>query len=199
MALLRLTILGAILWAGDAFADFETRLRQTDLPGRIGLAGAEDQDGESRVYIVQLASPAAAEFHAATAPRISTKTGPGSLLSKPGFDKSSSAITNYVQQLEAEQTEVIEKAGGNINVLYSYRYALNGFAAQMSPAIANKLAHMPEVLRVWQDEVRPLVTNHSATFLDLFNAATGLRGPEEVDGDGVLIGVLDSGVYPEHP
>ncbi|MGI9262846.1 MAG: S8 family serine peptidase [Woeseiaceae bacterium] len=199
MALLRLTILGAILIAGDVFADFETRLRQTGLPGQIGLAGTEDQNNDSRVYIVQLTSPAAAEFHSATAPRISTKTGPGSLLSTPAFDKSSSAVASYVQRLESEQAEVITKAGGNIDLLYNYRYALNGFAARISPAIANKLEHMPEVLRVWQDEVRPLVTNHSANFLDLFNAEDGLRGPAELDGDGVVIGVIDSGVYPEHP
>jgi subtilisin family serine protease len=199
VALLRLTILGAILLAGDVLADFETRLRQTGMPGQIGLAGTEDQNTDSRVYIVQLATPAAAEFHAATAPRVSTKTGPGALLSTPAFDKSSSAVTNYLQRLESEQADVITKAGGNIDLLYNYRYALNGFAARMSPAIANKLKHMPEVLRVWQDEVRPLVTNHSASFLDLFNADSGLRGPEELDGDGIVVGVIDSGVYPEHP
>ena len=58
---------------------------------------------------------------------------------------------------------------------------------------------MPEVLRVWEDEVRPLATNHSATFLDLFNANNGLRGPAGLNGDGIVIGVIDSGIAPEHP
>ena len=199
MALLRLTILGALLAAATALGDVETRLRHSDLPRQIGLAGTDDGNVTSQVFIVQLASPAAAEFHAASAPRVSVKPEPGAMLSTPSFDKTSAPIENYVQRLEIEQNDVISRAGGTVDVIYNYRYALNGFAARMSPSIAAKLEHMPEVLRVWPDEVRPLATNHSANFLDLFDADVGLRGGAELDGEGVVIGVIDSGVYPEHP
>ncbi len=199
MTLLRLTILGALLASWPLQADVESRLRHNDLPRQIGIAADNGDNTASQVYIVQLASPAAAEFHAASAPLVSTKTGPGALPSKPAFDKTAATIESYVQKLETEQAEVIARAGGTIDLLYNYRYALNGFAATMSPAVASKLEHMPEVLRVWQDEVRPLATNHSANFLELFNADVGLRGGAGLDGDGVVIGVIDSGVYPEHP
>ncbi len=52
---------------------------------------------------------------------------------------------------------------------------------------------------VWEDEVRPLATSHSPTFLGLFDADNGLRSVEGLDGDGVVIGIIDSGVAPEHP
>jgi subtilisin family serine protease len=184
--------------AGPVQADFETRLRNGGPPVGIRLAGTEESGNESRVYIVQLKTPAAAEFHAASAPRVTSKPTPGSLRSIPVFDKNSSAIQSHVQRLENEQANVISKVGNNIEQLYTYRYALNGFAAVMTPAQANKFEHMPEVLNVWQDEIRPLATTHSAEFLDLFNAENGLRAAG-LDGDEVIIGVIDSGVAPEHP
>jgi subtilisin family serine protease len=196
---LTLTILCALFVAGPVMADFDTRLRDGGPPTGIRLAGTEDAGTESRVYIVQLREPAAAVMHAASAPRVMQKPGAGALSSTPKFNKNSAATQSYVQRLENAQASVIAKAGGNIEQLYSYRFALNGFAARMTPAQANKLEHMDDVLAVWQDEVRPLATTDSASFLDLFNAETGLRGPAELDGDGIIIGVIDSGIAPEHP
>ena len=81
MALLRLTILGVLLAAATAQGDVQSRLRHSELPRQIGLAGSDDGQVTSQVFIVQLASPAAAEFHATSAPRVSVKTEPGALLS----------------------------------------------------------------------------------------------------------------------
>ena len=83
--------------------------------------------------------------------------------------------------------------------IYSYRFGLNGFAAKMTAAQAHKLENLPEVLHVWEDEVRPLATNFSPGFLELFDGDKGLRGPAGLDGEDVVIGFIDSGVYPEHP
>src|SRR5690606_28803804 len=82
--------------------------------------------------------------------------------------------------------------------IYSYRYALNGFAAKMTPADAAMLERQPEVLHVWEDEVRPLATSDSARFLGLFEPEVGLR-TAGFDGEGVIVGVIDSGVAPGHP
>ena len=69
----------------------------------------------------------------------------------------------------------------------------------MSAAQAQKLEHMPEVLNVWEDEIRPMAIRQSLSFMELFDADQGLRGAEGLDGDGVIIGVIDSGVTPGHP
>ena len=55
------------------------------------------------------------------------------------------------------------------------------------------------VLNVWEDEIRPLATRSSPAFLGLFEQAIGLRGTPGLDGDGVIIGVIDSGIAPQHP
>jgi len=201
VTLFRLTILCTILLAGSASADNESRLREGGSPAAIRLAGAQDAGNVSKVYIVQLRTPSAAEFHAASALRVpgAGKPSPGRLASVATFDKNSAAVQSHVERLVREQAGVIAKAGPDIEQIYSYQYALNGFAAKMSPQQANKVEHMPEVLRIWEDEVRPLTTNFSADFLDLFAADVGLRGAPGLDGDGVIIGVIDSGIAPEHP
>ena len=177
MVLIRLTILCVIFVGGIAFADFETRLRNGGSPMGLQVADSETLNSDPKVYIVQLKTPAAAAFHAASAPRVAAKPSAGTLQSVPRFDKTSAAVQSHVQRLENEQAAVIAKAGPGVEQIYSYRYSLNGFAARMTPAEAAKLEHMPEVLRIWPDEIRQLATNHSANFLDLFNANTGLRGP----------------------
>ena len=199
VTLFRLTIACAVLVSGQVQAQYETRLRDGGPLVGIRLAGTADANTGSRVYIVQLDTPSAAEVYSGLAARVTGKPGTGTPLSTPRFDKTSAVVQSHVLKLENEQAAVIANAGGNIEQIYSYRYALNGFAARMTPAEADKIEHMPGVLRVWQDEIRPLATNHSATFLGLFDAETGLRGPLGLDGDGVIIGVIDSGIAPEHP
>jgi subtilisin family serine protease len=164
-----------------------------DVPLR--LAGSEDP-AISKVYIVQLRTPAAAESQAAAA-----KRALGTALGAPRvrFDRKNPAVEAYVSRLENEQARVIARAGTGIRTIYSYRYGLNGFAARMTPAQAARLEHLPEVLNVWEDEVRPLATRYSPTFLGLFDGTAGLRSVEGLDGDGVVIGVIDSGITPGHP
>lgn len=199
MQLLRLIILFSIFSSGAVSAEFESRLRDGGAPLGIRLAGTEDVATTTKVYIVQLATPSAAEIHARSQTGFSGKPALGSTTTARRFNKSSAAIQSHVSKLETEQATVLSKLGGDIQPLYSYRYALNGFAATMSAAQANQIGHMTEVLHVWEDEVRPLSTSSSASFLGLFEPETGLRGAPGLDGEGIVIGVIDSGIAPEHP
>ena len=192
-----LTLLCTLLVASTALGEFEPRARFTEPPPGMRLAGSGNESIDARVYIVQLKTPSAAEIHSTTASRMMGAPPSGTNAAALRFNKNNALIETHVQRLENEQAAVLSKLDGNVRPIYSYRYSLNGFAARMSPAQANKLKHMDEVLHVWEDEVRPLTTNHSATFLELFDADTGLRG--SLDGDGVVIGVIDSGIAPNHP
>jgi len=197
--LFRLIILFALLIAGAAKPDYESRLRDGGPATGIRLAGAENANGASKIYIVQLRTPSASEFHVSSASSVLGKPGPGRTLSLPAFDKNDAAVQSHVQRLETEQAGVMASAGPNVEPIYSYRYTINGFAARMTAAQASKVEHMREVLRVWEDEVRPLATSFSADFLGLFEPTVGLRGTPGLDGDGIVIGVIDSGIAPEHP
>ena len=192
----RLLLLFTLLVSIGASADYESRLRDAGSLGGIRLAGSEDPNLR-KVYIVQLSSPAAAGHHAKQQ-RVASKVGVQSL-PRARFDKTRPEIQSYVAKLAEKQNEVFAKAGPDAELIYRYQYSLNGFAAKMHPAQAHKLESLPDVLRVWEDEVRPLATRYSLDFLGLFDSDVGLRGAPGLDGDGIVIGIIDSGIAPQHP
>ena len=193
MSMPKASLLLALIIAGGAAADYESALRDAGSLGAIRLAGSDDPNVR-KTYIVQLEAPSAAEYHAAIAiPTVAKAAAP-----RVRFDKSAPAIESYAAQLAARQDEVIAKAGPGTELIYRYQYGLNGFAARMHPTQAHKLENLPDVLRVWEDEIRPLATNYSLEFLGLFDRQGGLRG-KGLAGEDVIIGVIDSGIYPEHP
>ena len=197
VSLLRFILLLCCFAGAAAWAQADSGLRDGGLAYGIRLAGSDDRGGAQKVYIVQLKSPAAAENFAASFPRQSGKIS-ASLQGPPqAFSKTAVGVESYAQRLANEQDKIIARVGAQ--KIYSYRYSINGFAARMTPAEAHKLEHQPEVLRVWEDEVRPLGTSYSPQFLGLFERDTGLRGSPGLDGEGVVIAVIDSGITPEHP
>ena len=190
---MRLMPLVLLLLTVSATAEYETKLRDAGSLGGIRLANSENPD-VSKVYIVQLKTAPAADFYR------SLNRAPA----KPGaprtrFNKKIPIVEQYSAQITAEQDRVLARAGPGTELIYRYHYGLNGFAARMHPSQAHKLDSLPEVLHVWEDEVRSLPTNYSLEFLGLFDNDGGLRGTPGLDGDGIVIGVIDSGIAPEHP
>ena len=163
-----------------------------------GLNVPSAQTTPRKVFIVQLKTPSAVEQHAQVYGSNAASFG-AALRSAPRFSKDSAAVQSYTRRLVSEQNRAIARVGAGVEKIYTYQYSLNGFAARMSDVEAAKMRHLPEVLHVWEDEVRPLVTDDSPNFLNLFNRESGLRGPEGLDGEDVVIGVIDSGIVPNHP
>jgi subtilisin family serine protease len=177
-----------------ANAQDEPAIRSAD---NIHLTGAEDPS-TSKVYIVQLRSPSAAEHHASLT-RNARAASSRANQRLPRFKKDSAVVRAYTARLDEEQRRVFGTTGPDARKIYNYKFGLNGFAARMSVADAQKLEGLPDVLNVWEDEVRPMATRHSPNFLGLFDSAYGLRSKHALDGDGVVIGIIDSGIAPEHP
>ena len=165
-------------------------------PPILFLADTEDPSTR-KVYIVQLKTPSVAEYVATMTPMPQSTTAVRG--TRPRFDKTTAAAQNHLAKIQDQQQQVLARAGSDVEQVYSYAFGLNGFAAVMSPGQAHKLRHLPEVQAVWEDEIRPLATRHSPTFLGLFDSDGGLFSDLGLDGDGVVIGFIDSGVYPEHP
>jgi subtilisin family serine protease len=195
--LIRFIIFFCCFASASAWAGSDSRLRDAGPAYGIRLAGTDERGGVPKVYIVQLKSPSAAEHFTSLNPRQSGKISSTVKGPPAAFSKSSAGVESYAQRLADEQNRVLARVGAQ--KIYSYRYSMNGFAARMTPADAHKLLHQPEVLQVWEDEVRPLGTNFSPQFLGLFEENVGLRGAPGLDGEGIVIGVIDSGITPEHP
>uniref|UniRef100_A0A0E0QYM8 Subtilisin-like protease n=1 Tax=Oryza rufipogon TaxID=4529 RepID=A0A0E0QYM8_ORYRU len=86
------------------------------------------------------------------------------------------------------------------HLLYSYSAAAHGFAAALLPHHLPLLRASPGVLQVVPDEVFDLHTTRTPEFLGLLSPAyqPAIHGFEAATHD-VVIGVLDTGVWPESP
>lgn len=102
------------------------------------------------------------------------------------------AITEtHVEVLAEEGIDSGEK-------VHSYTNALNGFSALLSHAQAERLALNPKVALVVPDELQQLTTDSSPGFLELSSRRNG-AWQSGYTGKGVVVGVIDSGIWPEHP
>jgi hypothetical protein len=151
---------------------------------------AADHDDEERVYIVQLAAPpAVAEA------RLPRKQRKGR---RARLETRSPAVQSYTEQLVEQHDATLARVGLRHAKLYSYRYALNGFSARMTSTQAQKLRAQKGVLKVWEDRKQQVKTNDSPAFLGLTAREGGLWKDRGLRGDGVVIGVIDSGIAPGH-
>ncbi|MCD9640091.1 hypothetical protein HAX54_025163 [Datura stramonium] len=87
------------------------------------------------------------------------------------------------------------------SLLYSYDAAYPGFAASLDPHEAELLRHSDDVVGVYEDTVYTLHTTRTPEFLGLDNDLGLWAGhtPQELNSaaQDVVIGVLDTGVWPE--
>ncbi|MEZ5564233.1 MAG: S8 family serine peptidase [Gammaproteobacteria bacterium] len=115
------------------------------------------------------------------------------------FDARAPAVRRYAEQLTATHDEALASVGAGDAKIYSYRYALNAVAARLTPAQAQKLGARKDVRQVWQDRSKFVETNASPGFLGLNAKQGGLRSDLGLDGENIVIGVIDSGIAPGHP
>src|SRR5919106_1742177 len=107
------------------------------------------------------------------------------------------AAKNRGQELRASHSRALKALSGDVQKIHDYTVALNGFSALLSQAQAEQLAARKDVLLVLPDELHQAQTDSSPQFLGL----TGSGGAHSsgVRGQGVVVGVIDTGIWPEHP
>lgn len=115
------------------------------------------------------------------------------------LDTQSQAVDEYATFLAERQQDVAAETG--VDPAATYQLTLNGFSAKMSPEQAAKVAGTDGVIGVYPDEIHHPDAVPSTEFL-------GLEGPGGVweqtggvdaAGEGVVVGVIDTGIAPENP
>jgi subtilisin family serine protease len=177
-------LLATLLLAGAAAIGLVTGPARAD----DAAAAPADPREASQVYIVQLRQAPAIE-----AASDSRRVG------QERFDARSTAASSYGAALVESHDRLLAAIGAPDAKLYSYKLAFNGFAARLTAAQAAQLRADPAVQRVTLDRVKRLRSNASAQFLGLLDPGIGLRNARGLSGEGVVIGIIDSGIDPSHP
>ncbi|CBI23085.3 unnamed protein product, partial [Vitis vinifera] len=84
------------------------------------------------------------------------------------------------------------------SMLYSYRHGFSGFAAKLTEAQAQAVSELPDVVQVMPSRLHKLKTTRSWDYLGLSSSHSSTNLLHETNmGDGIIIGLLDSGIWPE--
>ena len=144
------------------------------------------------VYIVRMDGAPVVAYEGDTAGLKATKPGKGEKI-----NPNSAHVKKYSAHLTSQHDAALKSVGASDKKVYSYVYAYNGFSALLTPYQAASLAFQPGVLSVQADELRQLETDNSPDFLGL--SADGGAWDSGYLGEDVIVGVIDTGAWPEHP
>ncbi|KAF2309734.1 hypothetical protein GH714_004855 [Hevea brasiliensis] len=117
------------------------------------------------------------------------------------IDTTSQLVTSYAQHLEEKHDMLLGSLldHGTYKKLYSYRHLINGFAVHISPEQAETLRCAPGVKSVERDWKVRRLTTHTPQFLGLPTGVWPTGGGFDRAGENIVIGFVDSGIYPHHP
>ncbi len=146
------------------------------------------------IYIVQMFDLPAASYDGSIAGYKATKPATGKK-----FDSTTSDVAKYAGYLTTSHDAALNRVGG-ARKLYDYRFSFNGFAAKLTGGQAAKLSKTPGVVAVTEQQLVAADTSSTPRFLGLDDAAAkGLwtSAGGNLKGEGVIIGIIDSGIWPE--
>ena len=148
----------------------------------------------SGLYIVQMAELPVSSYTGGVAGLASTRPQRGSRV-----EASDPNVAGYARYLDGRHDEALARARGGRKV-YSYRYVFNGFAAELDEVQAEALKATPGVLRVTKDVLWSMDTSSTPAFLGMsgFLGLWQQSGGVDDAGEDVVVGVIDSGIWPEN-
>ncbi|MFL6659939.1 MAG: S8 family serine peptidase, partial [Massilia sp.] len=159
------------------------------------LALSANAQEARRSYIVQLADKPVATYTGAVAGLPATKPADGQRLNVDAND-----VQNYINYLDTKKADVLSTVAA-AQITHEYKVVFNGFAAMLTDDEVRALKKNSGVANITADSVMQLDTNYTPTFLGL-NAPGGLWsqvGGQGAAGEDIVIGVVDSGIWPENP
>nr|XP_043626409.1 subtilisin-like protease SBT2.2 [Erigeron canadensis] len=131
---------------------------------------------------------------------IHSSSGGATTLENPSFSNITSKHRHFGSRISRVHDSLLRRVlkGEKYMKLYSYHYLINGFAVLVTPQQAQKLLGRKEVANVVLDYSVRTATTHTPQFLGLPQGAWPQEGGYETAGEGVVIGLIDTGIDPTH-
>lgn len=115
------------------------------------------------------------------------------------------AVSQYQQYLDAQQASFVaalsQNLGRPIEPLYRYTVAYNGLTVSLNGAEAVQVTKMPGVTAVIPDREENLLTDAGPAWINANTIwdGSGVPGGLPGKGEGIIIGVIDTGINMDHP
>ncbi|WP_010148909.1 cell wall-binding repeat-containing protein [Serinicoccus profundi] len=153
---------------------------------------------EDGTYIVMLADSSLAAYDGGVDGIPATKPEEGEKL-----NTTSAAAESYTAYLDRQQNAVLDSVGlDRADAVYTYSTSFNGFTAELTGSQVSALRKDPNVAAVWEDEIRTSDTVTTPDYLGLTGEDgvwnTQFGGDADA-GAGMVVGIIDSGFWPENP
>jgi hypothetical protein len=103
-------------------------------------------------------------------------------------------LNGKIDESLASLQALVPEAGA----LHRYDVVLGGYAVRVPVAKLDRLARVANVQAVLPDELQQIETYRSPEFIGAATTWEQLGGQASA-GEGVVVGILDSGIWPEHP
>ncbi|WP_275974898.1 S8 family serine peptidase [Shewanella gaetbuli] len=125
------------------------------------------------------------------------KTGSGVL------NLQSSASINYSRYLEQKQQSITaslsQKVNRTLKPKHNYKVVLNAVAVELTESEAKLIAKDPNVAGVDAIGLHQLHTSSGPQFIGSKDVWSGTSGGVATKGEGVIVGIIDSGINALHP
>ncbi|TDD72946.1 DUF11 domain-containing protein [Jiangella aurantiaca] len=182
----------------EAVTDVSVQQQEKGVALSLGTAAAPE------LYIVQLEQPAVPTYDGGVDDLAAT--GPEARGAVP-LDADSRAAQAYAGHLEEAQAELVaridDEIGRTPEVAFTYTYALNGIAVELTKDEALAVAELPGVTSVQVDQRRELHTDVGPEWIGAPALWDGSGTPDTGDtgtrGEGIVVGILDTGINPANP
>jgi subtilisin family serine protease len=187
--------LAPVLVSGLVFST-AVAMRGADAASTVGGTAASTPASASAYrdgrYIVTFAEDPVASYAGSVPGFAATRPNRGQKI-----DRNSKSVQAWQRHLVDRHDSALARVGAT--KIYDYTVASNGVAAQLTAKQAEKLAKTPGVLGLSRDERAHVDTTVSPHFLGL-DAQGGIwsqLGGAKNAGAGVVVGVVDTGIWPE--
>jgi subtilisin family serine protease len=161
----------------------------------LSVSAASGAGGTSKqLYIVQMTEKPVAAYEGGTAGIPATKPARGE-----NIDDDNENVKRYAAHLDSKHTNLVREVGAK--KVYDYRFAYNGFAAELTEAQARLLESDAGVVSVEKAVDGHVDTSSTPTFMGLTGGtgAWSKLGGAGKAGEDVIIGIIDTGITPNHP
>ena len=149
--------------------------------------------GNAKSYIVVMAGDPIVAYEGDILGYPATKPGKGEKV-----NPNSAHVRKYEKFLEENHNESLADANVSTSAkVNDYAFGLNGYSAILTEDQVEALRAQKDVLLVLEDTMRYAQTDSSPKYLGL--AVKGGAYDSGITGENVVVGIIDTGIWPEHP